>query len=40
MNKEQNARQPILELIASDPDGDCDIASLSQRIYGHADPRK
>jgi hypothetical protein len=40
MNKDENVRQAVLELIASDPDGDWDIASLCARIYGHSDARK
>lgn len=40
MNKDENVRQAVLQLIASDPDGDWDIASLCKRIYGHADARK
>ena len=40
MNKDENVRQAVLELIASDPEGDWDIASLCTRIYGHADPRQ
>jgi hypothetical protein len=37
MEKDDNVRQAILELMASDPDGDWDIASLCRRIYGRAD---
>src|SRR5262245_27957655 len=37
MKNDQNVRQAILELIASDPDGDWDIASLCRRIYGRPD---
>ena len=40
MDKDENVRQASLELIASDPDGDWDIASLCKRIYGRSDPRK
>ena len=40
MNKDENVRQAVLQLIASDPDGDWDIASLCKRIYGRSDPRK
>jgi hypothetical protein len=40
MKKEENVRQAIRELIASDPDGDWDVASLCERIYGRDDPQK
>jgi hypothetical protein len=40
MNKDENVRQAVLELITSEPDGDWDIASLCKTICGHSDARK
>ena len=40
MSQDEHIRRAILELIASDPDGDWDIASLCEHIYGRSDPRK
>jgi hypothetical protein len=40
MKKDENVRQAVLELIASDPGGDWDTASLCERIYGRDDPQK
>ena len=40
MSQDEHIRRAILELIASDPDGDWDIASLCKHIYGRSDPRK
>ena len=40
MSQDEHIRRAILELIASDPDGDWDIALLCERLYGRSDPRK
>jgi hypothetical protein len=40
MSQDEHIRRAILELIASDPDGDWDIARLGEHIYGRSDPRK
>jgi hypothetical protein len=40
MKNDENIRQAIRELIASDADGDWDVPSLTERIYGRDDPEK
>ena len=40
MSQDEHIRRAILKLIASDPDGDWDVASLCKHIHGRSDPRK
>ena len=40
MSQDEHIQRVILELIASHPDGDWDIASLCTLIYGRSDPTK
>ena len=40
MSKAEHARRAILELIASDPNGDWNVHQICERIYGHSDHLK
>jgi hypothetical protein len=40
MSKAEHARRSILELIASDPNGDWNVHQICERIYGHSDRKK
>jgi hypothetical protein len=40
MHTDEDVRQAVLTLIASDPEGDWDISALCKRIYADDDPRK
>jgi len=40
MSKAEHVRRAILELIASDPDGDWNVHQICERIYGHSDVNK
>ena len=40
MSQDEHIRRAILELTASHPDGDWDIASRCTLIYGRSDPTK
>jgi len=40
MSKAEHARRAIIELIASDPNGDWSVHQICERIYGHPDHLK
>ena len=40
MSKAEHARRAIIELIASDPNGDWSVHQICERIYGHPDRLK
>jgi hypothetical protein len=40
MSQDEHIRRAILDLIASDPDGDWTFASICRRIYGSSDVNK